>query len=519
MLVEMNHITRTFPGVVANDNVDFTLEEGEVHALLGENGAGKTTLMKILTGFLQPDSGEIKIRGKTRRFSRPAHAIEAGIGMVHQHFKLVKQFTAAENIVMGQPSCPINLSENKLHEMVHSIAEKYGFEIDPSTPIRQLSMGEQQRVEILKALFRGADALILDEPISVLTPQESRDLFLSIEEMTEQGHGIIFITHKLAEVFKISDRVTVLRDGAVVKTLPVDEASESQLAQLMVGDAISDELRDHLEGTSEQTMERKSSGEVHFSIQNIDAQTDHGTKALDNLSLDVHKGEIVGVAGVAGNGQEELGDVLSGTRPVLSGQIKVGDKDVTEWNSRDRFKAGLTVIPTDRQGTGLVPGMSMIENGILREYYQSSITPWTFLNYGAARDRTESMIDGFDVRYSSLESPVQFLSGGNQQKLLLARELFSDPDVIVAMYPFQGLDVATVQAVHEHLLESRNKGRAILLVSENLDHIFKLSDRIIVISEGKNAGEFAPDPSLRDEIGLAMAGKHSQAQHSGSVTQ
>ena len=512
MLVEMSHITRTFPGVVANDDVDFTLKEGEVHALLGENGAGKTTLMKILTGFLQPDSGEITVRGETRRFSRPAHAIEAGIGMVHQHFKLVKQFTAAENIIMGQPSCPINLSETKLHEMVTSIADQYDFDIEPSAPVRQLSMGEQQRVEILKALFRGADALILDEPISVLTPQESRDLFRSLEEMTDQGHGIIFITHKLAEVFKISDRVTILRDGSVVKTLPVDEASESQLAQLMVGDSISDDLRDHLEHTSDQTVDREPSGAVHFSIEDIQAKTDYGTRALNNFSTTVHNGEIVGVAGVAGNGQEELGEVLGGIRPVQSGRIKVGEKDVTHWNPRDRYKAGLTVIPTDRQGTGLVPGMSMIENGILREYYQSSITPWTFLNYGAARDRTESMIDGFDVRYSSLESPVQFLSGGNQQKLLLARELFSDPEVIVAMYPFQGLDVATVQAVHEHLLESRSNGRAILLVSENLDHIFKLSDRIIVISDGENAGEFPPDPSLRDEIGLAMAGKQSDTQ-------
>ncbi len=495
-LVEMRKITRSFPGVVANDAVDFDLRQGEVHALLGENGAGKSTLMNVLAGFLRPDSGQIRVRGRRTMFRNPAEAIEAGIGMVHQHFKLVEPFTAAENIAMGHRDCPNIVRARKLEDEIHQITEQYGFEVDLSAKIWQLSIAEQQQVEILKALYRGAEVLILDEPTSALTPQEADELFETMREMLDLGHGIIFITHKLDEVMAVSDRVTILRDGKQIETLETSRTNEKELANLMVGRELSREL----------SRSDREPGDVSLRLSDLKVTDNRGLVAVSGMDLEVREGEIIGIAGISGNGQRELAESIAGLRD-FKGEIAIGERSFTRAQPREAIEAGLCYIPADRTSEGLVTSMDLVENFILREYRDPPISNWSVLDRETSEQLAEQHMEKLDVRYSGLDKPVSSLSGGNQQKLLIARELSTNPSVLLCYYPTRGLDVSAIQAVHETLLTCRDEGQAILLISERLEEVFKLADRIHVLFDGELVKDFPPDPDLRDEVGLAMAGE------------
>jgi simple sugar transport system ATP-binding protein len=493
----MTGIVKRFPGVLANDRVDFDVKAGEVHALLGENGAGKSTLMRILYGLYRADEGQITIDDKPVEIESPHDAIQNGIGMIHQHFMLVPTLTVAENVALGLPSSRGMLTDlDQVSQRVDQLANNYGLQVDPEAYVWQLAVGQQQRVEIIKALYRGAALLILDEPTAVLTPQEVSELFVTLRQMAEDGHALIFISHKLQEVLDICSRVTVLRDGQVVGTRQVADTSKGELARLMVGREVG--LIHDKEDTDR--------AEVRLALQDVWADNDLGTPGLRGINLQLRSGEILGVAGVSGNGQRELAQVINGLRPVTKGKVTLGEKDITGKSPAEVMAGGLSYIPEERMKDGMIKDFTVSENLILREHNQRPYSRFGFLNFRAISTRSEELIESYNVKTPSQETPVKNLSGGNIQKLLLARELSRKPRVMVAAQPTRGLDIGATEYVHEVLLEQREEGTAILLISEDLDEIMALSDRIIVIYEGEIMGEVLTEDASAENLGLMMAG-------------
>ena len=495
-LLELSGITKRFPGVVANDHVDFELVQGEVHALLGENGAGKSTLMSILYGLYHPDEGEIRLNGAPLRIDSPHVAIDNGIGMVHQHFMLIPVMSVAENIVLGvEPHRGPFLDLDAAEERVRELSERFGLAVRPEARIDSISVGMQQRVEILKALYRGAEILILDEPTAVLTPQEAEELFAIVRSLQAEGKSIIFISHKLNEVLQIADRITTLRFGKQVGTVPRAGATQESLARMMVGREVV--LR--VEKPPAQP------GEVLLSVENLVVVDERGLEACRGVSLEVRAGEIVGIAGVDGNGQSELIDALTGLRQPASGRIVVGGKDVTNANAREVLDNGMGHIPEDRQRRGLVLDFSLAENLALHDYRTPPESRFGWLFPRRLVERARRLLKEFDVRGGGPQTPAAALSGGNQQKVVVAREVSRDPRVLVAAQPTRGLDVGAIEFVHRRLVTERDEGRAIMLVSFELEEILSLSDRILVVYEGRIVGEYPPDVSEED-LGFAMTG-------------
>ena len=496
-VLELMGITKRFPGVVANDGVDFELAAGEVHALLGENGAGKSTLMNILYGLYHPDEGEIRVHGSSVQMASPRDAIARGIGMVHQHFMLIPVMTVAENIVLAiEPRKDVILLDyHTAEERVREISERFGLAVDPHARIEDITVGQQQRVEILKALYRGAEILILDEPTAVLTPPEAKELFEILRGLVAQGKSIIFISHKLKEVLEIADRVTVLRRGKLIDTVSTVGATEEALARLMVG-------RDVLLHV-ETSMARP--GDPRLRIEDLHVRDDRGLEKVRGISLEVRAGEIVGIAGVDGNGQTEFIDAISGLRPAESGTVELDGTYVTGSSALQHFDAGLGHIPEDRQRRGLVLEFSIAENMALHDFRRppDSRLGWLFPRRQVERART--LIKEFDVRGGGPQTPAGGLSGGNQQKVILAREIARNPRVLIAAQPTRGLDVGAIEFVHRRLVEERDEGRGILLVSLELEEILSLSDRILVMYEGEIVGEFPPS-ATEEELGIAMTG-------------
>jgi ABC-type uncharacterized transport system ATPase subunit len=495
-LLELTGITKRFPCVVANDDVHFELAKREVHALLGENGAGKSTLMNILYGLYHPDEGEIRMNGKPVRIHSPREAIDLGIGMVHQHFMLIPVMTVAENIVLAsEPTTGPFIDLDTAKAKVADISQRFGLAVNPGARIESISVGQQQRVEILKALYRGADILILDEPTAVLTPQEAGELFDVIRSLKEQGKSIIFITHKLNEVLEIADRITVLRRGKTVETVPREGATEEGLARMMVGR----EVLLRVEKGAAQP------GNPLLTVEDVVVQDERGLEAVRGVSFRVRAGEIVGIAGVDGNGQSELVDAISGLRKPESGKIVVSGDDVTFEGCRECLDAGIGHIPEDRHLRGLVLDFTLAENLGLHEYKTPPESRFGWLYPRRLTQRAREILREFDVRGGGPDTPAASLSGGNQQKVVVAREVSRNPDVLVAAQPTRGLDVGAIEFVHRRLVQERDEGRAILLVSFELDEILSLSDRILVMYEGRIVGEYPPDVTP-EELGIAMTG-------------
>jgi len=490
-------ITKKFPGVMANDSIDFEVQSGEIHALLGENGAGKSTLMKVLYGIYPPTEGRIYVDGEAVEFDSPIDAIDRGIGMVHQHFMLVPSFTVVENVALGLQSLRWYKQDlRKVSRKLVELSETYGLEINPNEKIRNLSVGEQQRVEILKALFRGISILILDEPTAVLTPQKTESLFKNLKELTERGMGIIFISHKLDEVLELSDRITVLRDGKVVETLPVEEATKKGLAKSMVGQEVLFDLE----------LPPNEPGDLLLELNGIKAKNETGLEVLKGIDFGVHSGEILGLAGVSGNGQSRLAEVLSGVEKPAQGEFRVNGKNVTGQGPGSLLKEGLSYIPEDRIAEGTVDTFTVKENLILKDVSQPRYSHGTLMNFYAIDKECKKLVDDFDVRTPSTETPLGNLSGGNIQKLILARELSRDPRIIIANQPTRGLDVKATEYVRKRLVGERQAGSAILLISMKLDEILSLSDRIAVIYEGEIVGVLNREDAERNKLGLMMTG-------------
>ncbi len=496
-VLELRAITKRFGDLVADDAVDFDLRRGEVHALLGENGAGKSTLMNVLYGLYRPDEGEILVDGRPVSLGSPREAIEHGIGMVHQHFMLIPVMTVAENIVLAtEPRrAGFLLDEEAARDRVRELSRRFHFAIEPDERIESISVGQQQRVEILKALYRNADILVLDEPTAVLTPQEAAELFGILRALTREGISIIFITHKLNEVLEIADRITVLRRGKRIDTVPAAGATEEQLARLMVGREVL--LRVEKEAARP--------GEALLEVVDARVDDDRGLEAVRGVSFTVHAGEIVGIAGVDANGQSELIDAITGLRRLESGAVRVGGRDVTGASARAMLDSGVGHIPQDRQRRGLVLEFSLAENIALHDYREEpdSRFGWLFPRRLVARARR--LLREFDVRGGGPQTRAAALSGGNQQKVVIAREVARDPRVLVAAQPTRGLDVGAIEFVHRRLVEQRDSGKAVLLVSLELEEILSLSDRILVLYEGRIVGEYGPQ-ATEEELGIAMTG-------------
>src|SRR5690242_18576723 len=492
----MRGIRKEFPGVVANDNVGFEVRAGEVHALLGENGAGKSTLMNILYGLYRPDAGEILLHGKRVTFGSARDAIQAGIGMVHQHFMLIPVMTVAENIVPGvEPREGILLDARGAERRVRELSERFGLAVDPASLVAQITVGQQQRVEILKALYRGADVLILDEPTAVLTPQEATELFGIIRSLQADGKSIIFISHKLNEVLEIADRITVLRRGKTIETVPREGATQESLAKAMVGR----EVLLRVEKPPAQP------GEKLLEVEDLHVLDDRGIEKVSGVSFAVRAGEIVGIAGVDGNGQTELIDAIAGLRRAQSGTIKVAGKECVHATPREMLDVGVGHIPDDRQRRGLILEFTIAENIALHDYANPPDAKWGWLFPSRLVERARTLIRMFDVRGGGPLTRAGGLSGGNQQKVVAAREIARDPKVLIAAQPTRGLDVGAIEYLHRRLVEERDEGRAILLVSLELEEVLSLSDRILVMYEGRIVGEHGGDVT-EDEIGLEMLG-------------
>jgi general nucleoside transport system ATP-binding protein len=494
-VLELRGITKEFPGVLANDHVDFELRRSEVHALLGENGAGKTTLMNVLYGLYRPDEGEIRIDGKPVVLHSSKDAIEHGIGMVHQHFMLIPVMTVAENIVLGnEPSeNAVLLDYGAAKDRVRELSRSFGFAIDPDARVQDITVGQQQRVEILKALYRRADILVLDEPTAVLTPQEAGELFEILRTLSREGLSIIFISHKLNEVLEIANRVTVLRRGKIVETRDVKGTTEAELARLMVGREVL------LRVEKPEAMP----GEPLLGVEGLRVRDERGIEKVRGISFEAHAGEIVGIAGVDGNGQTELIDAISGLTRPEAGRVELAGRDVTNASVRRHFDDGFGHIPQDRQRHGLVLEFSIAENVALHEFRSEPDSRFGWLHPRALIARARRLIREFDVRGGGPQTQAGALSGGNQQKVILAREIDRDPRVLIAAQPTRGLDVGAIEFVHRRLVEERGEGRAILLVSLELDEILSLSDRILVMYEGEIVGVHTGDVS-EEEIGLEM---------------
>jgi simple sugar transport system ATP-binding protein len=494
-VVEMKGIIKEFPGVLANDRVDFDLRKGEVHALLGENGAGKSTLMNVLAGLYRADGGLMNVHGKPANFNSPRDAIEAGIGMVHQHFMLVPSQSVTENVLLGldEPRFRMNLTE--YNQKIDEIAKNYGLHVDPAAKIWQLTVGEQQRVEILKMLYRGADILIMDEPTAVLAPTEIDELFKTLRAMTAEGKSIIFISHKLHEVMAISDRVTVLQKGKVTSAgIETKGLTRADLARLMVGREVVFRIE----------KKRVQPGDTVLEVEDLYAENDKGLSALRGVSLNVKAGEIVGLAGVAGNGQSEIAEALTGLRTVQKGKVTVGGKDVTNKPVKLGIRSGVSLIPADRTLVGTAPNLSVTDNVIMKNYDQPPIGKGLTVNSTAAGNYASELKDDYDIMVPTIETSVRLLSGGNLQKVILAREISSNPNLMIAVQPTRGLDVGAIEGVQKLLLAQQEEGAAILLISEELEELLSLSDRIYVIYEGEIMGEVHNGEV--DTIGQMMTG-------------
>lgn len=499
--MEMKGITKCFPGVLANDQIDFEVNAGEVHALLGENGAGKSTLMKILYGIYHQDEGQIFINGEPVNITSPTDAIRLGIGMIHQHFMLVQTLTVAENVALGLPSSRGPLTDlDRVSKRIMELADIYGLKIDPDAYIWQLSVGQQQRVEIIKALYRGAALLILDEPTAVLTPQEVEELFAVMHQMVKDNYALIFISHKLNEVIEISNRVTVLRNGRKVCTNPTSGTTKKRLANWMVGRDI-DFITDH---------EKTKPGEVRLKLDKVSCDSDRGTHGLQEVSLEIHSGEILGIAGVSGNCQLELAETITGLRKITGGQIFLEGKDITGMSPGYLTDQMLSYIPEERMRDGVIKNFTVSENIILREHHKHPYSHRGFLRLRDISHHTDKLIKQFQIKTPSQATLAKNLSGGNIQKLVLAREISRKPRVIVAAQPTRGLDIGATEYVRAQLLKQSKEGAAIMLISEDLDEIFALSDRIAVIYEGRIMDILTREDSTREKIGLLMAGVHPE---------
>lgn len=496
-VVEMEGITKRFGSFVANDGIDLRVKRGEIHALLGENGAGKSTLMNILFGLYQPDEGSIKINGKAVNINNPNVAVRLGIGMVHQHFMLVETFTVTENIILGKEPRRMGLLDRRRAEReVRRLSEQYGLQVDPRSKIRDISVGMQQRVEILKTLYRGADILILDEPTAVLTPREIDELIGIMKRLVREGKTIIFITHKLKEIMRACDTVTVIRRGRVIDSLPVSDTDEKRLASLMVGRDVSFSVEKTPGLAKEPVLE----------VKGLVVEDYRGIEIVSGMDLTIRAGEIVGIAGVDGNGQSELVEAITGLRRVKAGVIRLKGRDVTNRKTREILLSGVGHIPEDRQKRGLILDFSVGENLALITYDQSPFARGIRLRYPEIFAHAKRLIERFDVRVPDERTAARALSGGNQQKLIIAREVDRDPDLLVAAQPTRGLDVGAIEFIHCRLIEQRDKGKAVLLFSLDLDEIMKLSDRIAIASGGKIVGWADPATVTEEELGSLMAG-------------
>jgi general nucleoside transport system ATP-binding protein len=499
-VLELRGITKRFPGIVACDNVSFDLRPGEVHALLGENGAGKSTLVNVLYGLYRPDEGEVIVRGQPVAIDSPRDAIDLGIGMVHQHFMLIPVMTVAENITLGvEPRSGLLFDRAEARDRVRDISDRYGLAVDPGATIHNLSVGIQQRVEILKALYRGAEILILDEPTAVLTPQEAHELEAIIRSLTEQGTSVIFITHKLHEVLEIADRVTVLRRGQHIATIDTSTATERTLANLMVG-------RDVLLSANKTAA---TPGETLLTVKDLSVRDDRELEAVRDVSFEVRAGEIVAIAGVDGNGQSELIEALTGLRRPTGGSVTVKGVDVTRANPGAVLDAGMGHIPTDRQHRGLVLDFSLAENIALHDFDKAPASRFGWLFPKRIEAYAEGLLAEFDVRGGGPKAKASTLSGGNQQKVIIAREIARDPAVLLAAQPTRGVDVGAIEFLHARLIAERDEGRAILLVSLELDEVLSLADRILVMYEGRIVAEFPPGVD-KEKLGQAMLGSRAQ---------
>jgi simple sugar transport system ATP-binding protein len=499
-------ISKRFPGVIANDDVNFEVRVGEVHALLGENGAGKTTLSNVLTGLYRPDAGHLEMAGQRVSFESPRSAIDAGIGMVHQHFRLIPTFTVAENIALGAPMVGEGrlMRMSNIEERIAELGEQFELRVDPTARIWQLSVGEQQRVEILKVLYRNATTLIMDEPTAVLTPSEADALTATLRSLTRQGRSVIFISHKLGEVLSVADRITVLRQGRSVATMEAAGSTRESLANVMVGREV-------------ERVQRRGTGAlpgapVVLDVHDLSSDGDRGLAALRSVSFSVRGGEIVAVAGVAGNGQRELVEVLAGLRPRTSGQIDVDGEVMDRADARHPIRMGVAYVPQDRLGTGLAPDLSIAENLVLKRYRRPPVARPPFLRSSVINAEADELMQRFDVRAPSSQTPTRRLSGGNVQKVLLAREMSGNPKVLVVSTPTQGLDIGAVATVHQLLLDAAASGVGVLLVSEDLDEVLALADRIIVMYEGGITGVVDAQDATVASIGMLMGGGQSSEE-------
>lgn len=496
-VIEMREITKIFGQFVANDKINLHLRRGEIHALLGENGAGKSTLMNMLAGLLEPTSGEIAVNGQVVKLDSPSKAASLGIGMVHQHFMLVEAFTVAENIILGSEITKNGVLDiKKAIQEIKELSEKYGLAVDPSAKIEDISVGAQQRVEILKTLYRGADILIFDEPTAVLTPAEIDELMIIMKNLVKEGKSIILITHKLDEIRAVSDRVTVIRRGKSIETVEIAGATNQDLAEMMVGRSVS--------FTTEKNPPQPK--EVILSIKDLVVNENRGIPAVKNLSLDVRAGEIVGIAGIDGNGQSELIQAITGLRKVKSGTINIKGKDVVGLPPRKITEMKVSHVPEDRHRDGLVLDMTISENIALQTYYKEPLSKNGILNYTNIHNYARKLMEEFDVRAANDYVPASALSGGNQQKAIIAREVDRDPDLLIVSQPTRGLDVGAIEYIHKRLISERDKGKAVLVVSFELDEILNLSDRIAVIHDGKIQGIVTPAETNKQELGILMAG-------------
>ncbi|HSM58734.1 MAG TPA: ABC transporter ATP-binding protein [Candidatus Sulfomarinibacteraceae bacterium] len=501
LALEALNITKRFPGVLANDSVNFNLREGEIHALLGENGAGKSTLMNVIYGLYSPDEGEVYVDGQQVQVSDPNDAIDHGIGMVHQHFMLVPVFTVAENIVLGSeitrgPSLDMRAARQKIHRL----SEEFGLRVDPTAVVEDLSVGVQQRVEIIKALYRNARILVLDEPTAVLTPQEAEDLFRIMRQLTERGVSIIFITHKLKEVLAIADRITVMRRGRVVGTTTPQDADEQQLASMMVGRDVVLRIE---KGPA-------APRDVVLEVQDLVVNDERGVPAVRGVSFQVRAGEVLGIAGVQGNGQTELAQALTGLRSAQSGHVRLDGKDIPFHDPRFLIESGMAHIPEDRQKHGLVLAYSVADNMVLCSYYRRPFSRGILRQDRPIREQAVRLIEEYDVRTPGPDTLAAHLSGGNQQKVIVARELSRPVRLLIANQPTRGLDVGSIEFIHRRIIEQRDEGSAVLLISAELDEILALADRIAVIYHGEIVATMPADEATREQLGLLMAGSRPE---------
>lgn len=510
-VIEMLGIRKEFGSFVANDNITLQLKKGEIHALLGENGAGKSTLMNILFGLYQPEAGEIKVKGKTVKVTDPNVANDLGIGMVHQHFMLVENFTVTENIILGNELTKAGMVNIKdAAEKIQKLSEMYGLDVDPNAKIEDISVGMQQRVEILKTLYRGADILIFDEPTASLTPQEINELIQIMKRLIQEGKSIILITHKLKEIMDVSDRVTVIRKGEGIGTVITAETNPNELASLMVGRQVEFKTVKSEANPTDDTLV----------VKDLVVADYRGIDKVKGLNLTVRKGEILGIAGIDGNGQSELIEAITGLRKVKAGSVSINGKDITNKKPRKITEAGVGHIPQDRHKHGLVLDFSIGHNIALQTYYQKPISKSGIMNYKKVSELAQKVINDFDVRTQGEHTPARALSGGNQQKAIIGREVLRDPDLLIAALPTRGLDVGAIEFIHQRLIEQRDNGKAVLLLSFELDEVMNVSDRIAVIYDGQIVDTLLPKETSEQELGLLMAGqkKNSNIAKQGDTT-